>query len=209
MDQLLALDLGGKWADELGIAFNAIQDGLAKTGEALKSGQKGWQAYGHMAAAGLYAASSILTSIAEEQDKQTEEGFEKQKKLQIAAATMSMLGGVVSAMTSAFNPANAWMTIWGQAAAAAAMSALVITTGALQIANIREQTMDSSASSASTPAIPSLSAINAIGNPIQTTTNIEGASAEGATSDTRVYVLESDITSAQNNVKTTVEEATF
>lgn len=209
MDELLALDLGSKWADELGMAFSAIQNGITETSDALKSGQKGWQAYGQMAAAGLNAAAGILNSIAEKQDEESKEGFEKQKKLQIAAATMAMLAGVVSAITSAFNPANAWMTIWGQAAAAAAMSALTITTGAIQIANIKKQTLDGSSSGSSTPVIPSLSAINAMGTPVSATTNIEGASVESATTDTRVYVLESDISTAQSNVKATVDEATF
>jgi chromosome segregation ATPase len=208
MDQLLALDLGSKWSDELGMAFSAIQDGISQTSDALKSGQKGWQAYGQMAAAGLNAAAGILNSIAEKQDEESKEGFEKQKKLQIAAATMAMLGGVVSAITSAFNPANAWMTIWGQAAAAAAMSALTITTGAIQIANIKKQTLDGGGGSES-PVIPSLSALNAMGTPVAATTNIEGASTEGVTTDTRVYVLESDISNSQNDVKTTVAEATF
>lgn len=209
MDQLLALDLGSKWADELGMAFSAIQNGISQTSDALKSGQKGWQAYGQMAASGLNAAAGILNSIAEKQDEESKEGFEKQKKLQIAAATMSMLAGVVSAVTSAFNPANAWMTIYGQAAAAAAMSALTLTTGAIQIANIKKQTLEGSSDGSSTPVIPSLSAINAIGTPVSATTNIEGASVEANVKDTKVYVLESDITSTQNNVKATVDEATF
>jgi hypothetical protein len=119
-----------------------------------------------------------------------------------------MLAGVVSAITSAFNPANSWMTIWGQAAAAAAMSALVITTGAIQIANIKKQTLDN-ASGGETPSIPSITAMNAIANPVQTTTTVEGASTEANVQDTKVYVLESDITSTQNNVKSTVAEATF
>lgn len=208
MDQLLALDLGSKWSDELGMAFSAIQNGISQTSDALKSGQKGWQAYGQMAAAGLNAAAGILNSIAEKQDETDKDGFEKQKKLQIAAATMAMLGGVVSAITSAFNPANAWMTIWGQAAAAAAMSSLVVATGAIQIANIKKQTLEGGGGSES-PVIPSLSALNAMGTPVAATTNIEGASTEGVTTDTRVYVLESDISNSQNNVKTTVAEATF
>lgn len=208
MDQLLALDLGSKWSDELGMAFSAIQNGIAQTSEALKSGQKGWQAYGQMAAAGLNAAAGILNSIAEKQDEESKEGFEKQKKLQIAAATMAMLGGVVSAITSAFNPANAWMTIWGQAGAAAAMTSLVIGTGIAQIASIKKQTFEGGGGNES-PVIPSLSAINAMGTPVSATTNIEGASVENEIRDQRVFVLESDITNTQNSVRTAVSEATF
>lgn len=206
MDELLSLDLGVEWADELGMAFEVIQNGLSQVSDAVKSGQKGWQVYGQIAAAGLNAAAGILNSIAEKQDEETKDGFEKQKKLQIAAATMAMLGGVVSAVTSAFSPANEWMTIWGQAGAAAAMSALVIGTGIAQIASIKKQTLEGGGDSA---VVPSLTALNAINTPVAATTNIEGASTEGVATDTRVYVLESDITSTQNNVKATVDEATF
>lgn len=208
MDELLSLDLGGKWTDELSLAFEVIQNGLSQVSEAVLSGQKGWQVYGQIAASGLNAAAGILNSLAEDQNEETKEGFEKQKKLQIAAATMAMLGGVISAVSSAFNPANAWMTIWGQAGAAAAMSSLVIATGAMQIANIKKQTLEGGGGSES-PVIPSLSAINAMGTPVSATTNIEGASTEGQVRDQRVFVLESDITNTQNSVRTAVSEATF
>jgi hypothetical protein len=44
---------------------------------------------------------------------------------------------------------------------------------------------------------------------VQPTTNIEGASAESTVTDTRVYVVETDISNSQNNVRTIVAEATF
>ena len=44
---------------------------------------------------------------------------------------------------------------------------------------------------------------------VQATTNIEGVSAESTVTDTKVYVVETDITNTQNNIKATVEEATF
>lgn len=208
MDQLLALDLGSKWADELGMAFSAIQNGLSQTSEALKSGQKGWQAYGQMAAAGLNAAAGILNSIAEKQDETDKDGFEKQKKLQIAAATMAMLGGIVSAVTSAFNPANAWMTIWGQAGAAATMSSFVLATGIAQIANIKKQTFNGSGGGDSAGATPNIPMGDMM--PIQYTRELlTDTETTNLNKEQKVYVLESDITETQDNVAVKEANASF
>lgn len=207
LDLIMSLELGSQLGEEFNIAFTAIQDGLSQTSEMLKTGKSDWVAYGKMAASGLNAAANILTTIASKQDKETEEGFEKQKKLQIAAATMAMLGGVVSAISSAFNPANAWMTIYGQSAAAGVMSSLVLTSGIMQINQIKKQKFDGE-SSASTSS-PALTALQMIDTGVQATTNIDGASAESQVTDTRVYVVESDITNSQSVVRTTVSEATF
>ena len=194
--------------NELGAVFDFIQNGLSSISDSLSTGGKGWSKYGQLAAQGLSMASGILTSIADKQDASTKEGFEKQKQLQIAAATMGMLSGIVSAVTSAFNPANAWMTIWGQAAAAATMSSLVLATGIMQINEIKKQTLNGGGSSTSVniPS-PSMTALQAIQNPVQTTNSIEGSSEESK--NTRVYVLESDITNVQNDIKTIVSESTY
>lgn len=206
LDTIMSLEMGSQLGEEFSIAFTAIQEGLGQTSELLKTGSKEWTVYGKMAASGLNAAANILSSIANKQSDETEEGFEKQKKLQIAAATMAMFGGVVNAITSAFNPANAWMTIYGQSAAASAMSALVLTSGLMQINQIKKQKFDGESTASSSP---TLSALQMVDTGVQATTNIDGASVEGTVTDTRVYVVESDITSTQHNIKTTVSEATF
>lgn len=209
IDTLMSLDLGHNLSEEFNIAFDAAQKGLFQMRRQLKDGEKDWMKYGRMAATGLNAASDILSSIASKQNAETKEGFEKQKKLQIAAATMAMFGGVVNAVTSAFNPANAWMTIWGQAAAASAMSAMVLATGGMQIAQIKKQKFDGDGGNSDSIGVPALSALQMIDTGVQATTNVDGASVEGNVNDTRVYVVESDITSSQSNVKTTISEATF
>lgn len=209
IDTLMSLDLGHNLSEEFNIAFDAAQKGLFQMRRQLKDGEKDWMKYGRMAATGLNAASDILSSIASKQNAETKEGFEKQKKLQIAAATMAMLGGVVNAVTSAFNPANAWMTIWGQAAAASAMSAMVLATGGMQIAQIKRQKFDGDGGNSDSIGVPALSALQMIDTGVQATTNIDGASVEGNVNDTRVYVVESDITTSQSSVKTTISEATF
>ena len=159
----------------------------------------------------------LFSALAENYD----EGSKQSKAFQIAAATMNMLGGVVSAVASAFSPANAWMTIYGQAAAAAAMSATVIATGIAQIAKIKS-TSTKGSSSASASAAPAPSTPSTTFSP-QYTSNATGASdvvdlqnavASGTkdgneSSSTRVYVVESDITESQNASKTRVQESEF
>ena len=159
----------------------------------------------------------LFSALAENYD----EGSKQSKAFQIAAATMNMLGGVVSAVASAFSPSNAWMTIYGQAAAAAAMSATVIATGIAQIAKIKS-TSTKGSSSASASAAPAPSTPSTTFSP-QYTSNATGASdvvdlqnavASGTkdgneSSSTRVYVVESDITESQNASKTRVQESEF
>ena len=157
----------------------------------------------------------LFSALAENYD----EGSKQSKAFQIAAATMNMLGGVVSAVSSAFSPANAWMTIYGQAAAAAAMSATVIATGVAQIAKIKStSTKGSSSASASTAPAPSTPSTTF--SP-QYTSNATGASdvvdlqnavasgTKDGNKDTKVYVVESEITESQNATKTRVQESEF
>ena len=157
----------------------------------------------------------LFSALAENYD----EGSKQSKAFQIAAATMNMLGGVVSAVASAFSPANAWMTIYGQAAAAAAMSATVIATGIAQIAKIKS-TSTKGSSSASASAAPAPSAPSTTFSP-QYTSNATGASdvvnlqnavasgTKDGNKDTKVYVVESEITESQNVSKTRVQESEF
>lgn len=157
----------------------------------------------------------LFSALAENYD----EGSKQSKAFQIAAATMNMLGGVVSAVASAFSPANAWMTIYGQAAAAAAMSATVIATGIAQIAKIKS-TSTKGSSSASTSTAPAPSTPSTTFSP-QYTSNATGASdvvdlqnavatgTKDGNKDTKVYVVESEITESQNASKTRVQESEF
>lgn len=157
----------------------------------------------------------LFSALAENYD----EGSKQSKAFQIAAATMNMLGGVVSAVASAFSPSNAWMTIYGQAAAAAAMSATVIATGIAQIAKIKS-TSTKGSSSASASAAPAPSTPSTTFSP-QYTSNATGASdvvdlqnavasgTKDGNKDTKVYVVESEISESQNAAKTRVQESEF
>ena len=60
----------------------------------------------------------------------------------------------------------------------------------------------------SVPSI-SMAGLAASQAPVQATTQVTGASTEAAMKDTRVYVVESDITNTQRKVETAEAEATF
>lgn len=164
-------------------------------------------AVANVAQTALSDIGGMFSALADIQDATTKEGFEQQKKYQIAASTMNMLGGIVSAWTSAMDPANSWMTIWGQIGMGIASSAMILTTGLLQIQKIKQQTMNGSASGAS--ASPSTSALATINAPVQYTQDVQGASIEGTIKDTRVVVTEGDISSTQKKVHVAESEATF
>lgn len=215
MQALSELDVDGlssQWSE----AFYRVGDTIQKVKEGIidlnnntgKAGDK-WKIYGNMAVAGLGAASSMMNALAEQQDETSEEGFEKQKKLQIASATISMLQG----MLGAFSQSMAAFAFPMGPIIGAAMSALVAATGIMQINQIKKQRFDGGESGtvASTPsASPSITAVKAMGGPaVNPVTNIEGASTEGTVQESRVWVSETDITDTQKKVRTVESESTY
>lgn len=167
-----------------------------------------YTAVANIAQTALSDIGGLFNDLADLQDANTKEGFEQQKKFQIAAATMNMLGGIVSAWTSAMNPSNAWMTIWGQIGMGIASSAMILSSGIMQIQKIKQQAMNGSSASGAS-ASPSTSALATINAPVQYTQDVQGASIEGTIKDTRVVVTEGDISSTQKKVHVAESEATF
>lgn len=189
-----------KSLDEFQLAFQQTMK-IVQT-----EGTVSWTAYGNVAATALGGIGTLLNSLSQEQKANEEEGFENMKKLQIAATVMNMLSGIMSAWTSAMSPSNSWMTIWGQIAMGTAMSALVAGVGGAQIAKIKSQTMDSANPNTNINA----KSVNAtIIPPVQYSNAIQGASTEGAIKDSKVYVLESDITNTTNKVAVQESENTY
>jgi len=206
------ISVGNGLSSEWTNVFDQLSAGIENVNNQLNKGEKGWREYASMAVSAVNVASSIMNALADEQDESTREGFEQQKKYQIAATTMNMLGGIVSAWTSAMNPSNAFMTIWGQLAAGTAMSAMILTTGLMQISKIKQQKFngESTGSGIGPVATPSLSALQSMDGGIMPVTQIEGASTESQVKEAqKVYVLESDITSTVNKVSVSQSEATY
>ena len=190
-----------EWAN----ALDSVSVLMATIGNQLKEGGKGWQGYAQIAAASLGVVSSILGAVADEQDTTTKEGFEKQKKLQIGQATMSMLSGIMAAWTSAMALPAPVSFILGavQTAATAAL-------GGAQIAAIAKQQFDGGGSSASgTTATPSNSAVSNLNVPVQYTQDVQGASIEESITSQKVYVTEGDIKDVSNKVSVAENEAKF
>ena len=120
-----------------------------------------------------------------------EEGSKEQKAVQIMGATINMLGGITAAIAGAFTTHTGPWDI----ALAAIQATAIATNGAATIAKMAK-TNKSNASSIS--ASPNTSAVSSIQAPIQYTQDVQGASIENAIKDTRVYVVESDISNTQN-----------
>lgn len=155
--------------------------------------------------------SQLLSTLANNQNKQTEEGFENYKKLSIAAAVMSMLQGIISSWTSAMSLPAPLSFITG-----GVMSAFTATLGGIQIDQIKKQQFTSSGGGSTTTdptgnvsSVPQVNTAALLSTPINYTSEIQGANIESNATDSRVYVVESDITSTQNRVRTVEEEATF
>lgn len=149
--------------------------------------------------------------ITEEQGKKE---FEQSKKLQIATAIINGLAGVATAVSTAMSLGPIAGPI-----VAAANSALVISTTAMQIAKIKSTTFDgggssidsdiSSAATTPTPAAVEYTpkySTNVTGE--SETVNLANAVSERQ-KDQRVYVVESDINEAGRRVEVREAESTF
>lgn len=159
-----------------------------------KGGKEAFTAYAQIAATALSAVAQMMNGLAAEQDTSNKEGFESAKKYQVAGATMSMLAGIASAWASSMQLAFPANVIIGSI-----LSAMMLGTGIAQIAKIKSTQFENPGSTGAS-ATPNASAISSIQAPVQYTQDVQGANIEGAIKDTRVYVVESDITNAQNRV---------
>ena len=169
-----------------------------------KGGKDAFSAYAQIAATGLGAVAQMMNGLAAEQDTSNKEGFESAKKFQIAGATMSMFAGIASAWASSMQLGPILGPILG-----AALSAMMLGTGIAQIAKIKKTQFGGSGSTSGASATPSTSAVNSVIAPVQYTSDVQGASIEGAIKDTRVYVTEQDISNTQKKVDVAESEARF
>ena len=169
-----------------------------------EGGAKSFSAYAQIAAVSLSAVAQLMNGLASEQDASTKEGFEQQKKFQVAGATMSMLSGIASAWASSMELGPIAGPIMGSI-----LSSFMLATGIAQINKIKQTQFNSNGSTTSAGATPNTSAVNSVIAPVQYTQDVQGASIEGAIKDTRVYVTETDISNTQNKVSVTENEARY
>lgn len=137
----------------------------------------------------LSSASAIIGALQEGIDTTNKEGFEKNKKMQIANATIQMLVGITSALAGAFTTKSGPWDI----ALAAIQAATIATTGGIQIAKIKQQTFDGGNSSIT----PSVSPNVSMDLPVSYTRNLMGnMETEEMNTAQKVYILESEIEEA-------------
>ena len=149
----------------------------------------------------FYAISSIMGSIngvLNEAMQQQDLSFEEEKKLKIASTIITTLEAGMLALKDMMEAGGPW----GVAAGAVAMAA-TIATGMLQVNKIRQTKKNSSGSASA-----STSAMQTIQSPAQIV-NLNAVNDQIEMPDTRVYVLESDITEAQNHVQVVESNSTF
>jgi hypothetical protein len=159
----------------------------------LAKGKKATLGYFNSIAAAAQAAGSIMTALSEEQDAQTEEGFEQQKKYQIGATALNIAAGIVSAWTSAMSLPTPFNFI-----AAGVNTAAMLAVGGLQMAQIKQQQFGSDSTNTANPNPTALA--STLIAPTQYSNAVQNASTEGAIKNAKVYVLESDITSTIGKV---------
>ena len=171
--------------------------------EKIKDGE-GFTAYAQIAATAFSAVAQMMNGLAAEQDTSNKEGFESSKKFQIAGATMSMFAGIASAWASSMQLGPILGPILG-----ASLSAMMLGTGIAQIAKIKKTQFGGGGSTSGSSATPNAGAVNSVIAPVQYTSDVQGASIEGAIKDTRVYVTEQDISNTQKKVDVAESEARF
>lgn len=145
--------------------------------------------------------SSMFSALADEQDENSKEGFEAAKKMRYAEALFSMASGIISVWPAAMELGPIAGPIVG-----AALSAMITGIGAAQIAKISKTQFGDTSGSAASPSASGIS--TSIQAPVQYQTPVIPESQEGQT-DTKVYVLESDIQETGNRVRVAENEARY
>ena len=151
----------------------------------------------------LSTVQSILGALSDGIDTTNREGFEKNKKLQKSNATIAMLVGITNALSGAFTSKSG---IWDWILAGIQASAIA-TSGAIQIANINKQRFDGGDAD-SVSVTPNMNINDSM--PIQYTRELlTDTETTELNRSTKVYVLESEITETQDNVRVKEANSSF
>lgn len=138
-----------------------------------------------------------------------EEGSAEQKAIQTTSAIIATLVGIMQAiqggeaMAATMGPLAPLGWAMGAAQAAATLATGIATVAQINSANENTNLGGASASVSNSATSSTLVA------PVQYTQAVEGASLEQNIQDSRVYVVESDITDTQDKVRVSENEATF
>lgn len=164
---------------------------------------------GNVVTTSLQGASQIFNQLADmyaNEEELSKEEMKKVKNLRIAGATMDMLSGIVGAISSTAGMGPVGWVLGG------IQSAIIATTGALNIANIKKQDVsgNSSGDGGSGASVTPANTAYATELPATYTRQITGASeVDALNQDQRVYILESDIQASNKRVEVRENESSF
>ena len=196
IDEVLSIGdgLSSKWGD----AFAALHQGFNQLEVDLKSGKKDWTTWVNVAADAIGAASQITQALAEQEDASTEEGFNRQKRLQKASVILSGIQGGVSAVTNAIRDLGfpAGPIVGGT------MASVIAGMTAAQVAAIERTSFEGGGSPASA-GVSVTPVVSGIDESLPTQTVVTNQQ------DQRVYILESDIQSSNKRVQVREQNTTF
>ena len=184
------------------LAVEQYKKKLDESGEKVYTLEEQLQGWGSVGIAALGGIADALNEVASTQDTTTKEGCEKQKKLSIAAATMQMIQGIATAVSGAYSTKSGpWDFVL-----MAIQAASILASGIMQINKIKKMTFENSSASAGGGASVSSGAVSTLVAPVQYTQDIQGQSIEESIKNTRVFVVEQDITNTQRRVSVAEDE---
>lgn len=179
----------------------------ARTQTELEKRKKMYQSHQKAVQSVTSSVCSILGTIGDT----LEQGTSEWKAIMTARSIIETIAGSISAfMTTLEQIGGIPGLIAGAAAAATTMAAGMAEVYKIQTTNVSGSSSASAASSGST-ALGNVraSAVQVAATQVTNTRQTSTTSDVEELPEQRVYVLESDITDAQNNVRTTVRQATF
>lgn len=210
LDAYLAFDQ--ERADlEVEIETNAIREKERLRRQDLKDAEKNAKAQKDLLKSVASATSSILGSIAdmyEADSEETEKNANRVKNLRIAAATIDTISGAIGAYMQAVEtipPPYGIIT-------GAVQAAVVTAAGIANIAKMKSTKVSGSSgqSSVTTPAVASAPTISPnVANVRSVTSASEEERLNQMAKDQRVYILADDIQASQDQIKTQVAESSF
>lgn len=191
---------------------DAMQDRIKNLKQSMKIAQQLSRSVANV----MGTVSDIMQANIEEKvkrgeisEEEAEKEFENVKKLQIAEAIINTLTGALQAQMSVWAPDSQIHGVWTKIAMSAALGIQTLATGYAQVQKIRNTTFGGGgASGAAQPTIITGAATPLL-NEAQDLNELDAMYVTGQQKETRVYVLESDITNAQNKQKVRVTESTF
>lgn len=153
--------------------------------------------------------TGILDDIANSMEVTNAKEFKRQQDLQVASATISMIAGAAGAFMQAMATYPAPIG----AAVGAVMSAVALTTGAMQIRKIKQQKYKGGSSVPSTSSAPAAVSAPNIETQLPTVRTLTGAKEEERlnrmASPVRAYIVDSDLQAKERERDVIEEETSF